>query len=474
MRRSPFVLLIVCLCWNATAAAQQLIFDANDRRVTLRAGEVGGASNITVMVDGMPMGVGDQLRVADAPSPGSTSWDEVFVVDTNGFFRIRHHDLDAIGTPDPFGTSGVLPPGLIVQNGGGERFLLKSQVTQMNLITTNAANGILSLQMSGAPADDQGPLAGVSVNWELTLRSTTPPHGFPIADSNEVHLRVDATFNQTIQLNAQRAINAEAFRAAVFSSSNVPADHTMIMTLTHDADEARVTAADGESMSSVNLTTTLPNMLLFGPNGQLSGHRIQLNQRTPAPLNGDPPNISFELSDPDPTASYRAQGYITVEAGTNEDADNVGVWLNRSFDSNTIPAGTQLTWNVALTASDDVLPLVAGDYDKNGSVNGSDLSLWKGVFSLPSAFASDADGDRDGDADGNDFLLWQRRLGQVFPAATTGASSDFSAPEPDCCIMLVLAMSLAVSHTRGISVGRCQRLSPSTRTSSFIVSSASF
>jgi hypothetical protein len=44
-----------------------------------------------------------------------------------------------------------------------------------------------------------------------------------------------------------------------------------------------------------------------------------------------------------------------------------------------------------------------------GAVNAADLSLWKGDFELDAG----SDADDDGDSDGNDFLTWQRQLGQT-------------------------------------------------------------
>jgi hypothetical protein len=48
------------------------------------------------------------------------------------------------------------------------------------------------------------------------------------------------------------------------------------------------------------------------------------------------------------------------------------------------------------------------DFDNSGAVNGADLTLWKGDFGLN----ADSDADGDGDSDCNDFLAWQRQVGQ--------------------------------------------------------------
>lgn len=53
----------------------------------------------------------------------------------------------------------------------------------------------------------------------------------------------------------------------------------------------------------------------------------------------------------------------------------------------------------------------SADFTKNGVVDGADLAKWMLDFG---GGGSDADGD--GDSDGADFLLWQRRVGNVWPA----------------------------------------------------------
>jgi hypothetical protein len=64
----------------------------------------------------------------------------------------------------------------------------------------------------------------------------------------------------------------------------------------------------------------------------------------------------------------------------------------------------------------DMNPGLAGDFNGDGSVNGSDLPVWQQTFGHPNAQGSwPGDGDNDGDADGSDFLIWQQNLG--LPAA---------------------------------------------------------
>jgi hypothetical protein len=79
----------------------------------------------------------------------------------------------------------------------------------------------------------------------------------------------------------------------------------------------------------------------------------------------------------------------------------------------------------------------AADFNRDGAVNGADLSLWKagyGKLGLPTHIDGNADGD--GDVDGADFLAWQR-------AMTGSASGGLAAavPEPPVATILLAAIT---------------------------------
>jgi hypothetical protein len=49
----------------------------------------------------------------------------------------------------------------------------------------------------------------------------------------------------------------------------------------------------------------------------------------------------------------------------------------------------------------------AADFNGSGTVDGADLTVWKGAFGVN----ANADADGDGDSDGNDLMIWQREVG---------------------------------------------------------------
>jgi hypothetical protein len=80
---------------------------------------------------------------------------------------------------------------------------------------------------------------------------------------------------------------------------------------------------------------------------------------------------------------------------------------------------------------------IPGDFDGNGTVNGADLTQWRGDFGPAN---DDSDADADGDSDGNDFLIWQRNVGQ-------GAATATAASVPEPASMIMVAMTLVACGT---------------------------
>lgn len=50
---------------------------------------------------------------------------------------------------------------------------------------------------------------------------------------------------------------------------------------------------------------------------------------------------------------------------------------------------------------------LASDFNNSNTVDGADLTIWKGAFGAN----ANADADGDGDSDGNDLMIWQRQVG---------------------------------------------------------------
>jgi hypothetical protein len=342
----PVLLLTVLLARNApqATAGTTKIWDANGQVVFVNSDAVAGAPNIAISRDGAPVTVGDQIVVSYRAGTMGLDFRQVLALGTNGFMRLRH--LDGAESPtneDKFGTSIKLPPGLILDNGGTEGFYLRSKITQIDLVTVDSASQILRLKMTGSPADGQGILAPATTQWCLTLLP-------PTNKVTVVLLDVETTVTQPLALSGARMLSAEAFQAAMFSSSNTDASTTYPLG-THDADQLRITSAAGQTLSETNLSSpTLRNQLLI-PSGRPFDGTIQLNQIVASPLNGDPPCISIRILPSPDLPEYRAQGYVFSTTDSND--DNLGVWASRTFTDPAISTGRRFAWTLRIVASDE-------------------------------------------------------------------------------------------------------------------------
>lgn len=324
------------------------IFQDKGIIVTVRTDALAAARPIGVQRNGLAAASGDQIVISYASDfPIFSDYREALVLDTNGFMRLRHLDSNvSAGLEDPFGTSFKLAPLLVTAGPNGPLFFLSTRVDTINLLTDEIESDILKLRITGRPAD--GPSANnpnvlpIAVQWDLRIPR-------PNNDETGIRLATRATFEQAVVLSQPHVQNAEAFRAAEFSSSNVDASNTNLGVRSRDADQLRTTSSTGAVLQSINLDTTTRNQLIF-TNGSVFDGALEVNQNIPAPLNDDPPNNRVHFV-PD-SEEYRAQGFVTLNPTINQDSDNVGIWASRTLPSPTIAAGTILNWAAKYQASE--------------------------------------------------------------------------------------------------------------------------
>jgi hypothetical protein len=80
----------------------------------------------------------------------------------------------------------------------------------------------------------------------------------------------------------------------------------------------------------------------------------------------------------------------------------------------------------------------AADFNRDGTVNRPDLTVWRSAFRIN----ANADADGDGDSDGRDLLVWQRRLGQH------AVDASRVIPEPTAAALMAWAFGLRFLRRR--------------------------
>jgi hypothetical protein len=109
-----------------------------------------------------------------------------------------------------------------------------------------------------------------------------------------------------------------------------------------------------------------------------------------------------------------------------------------SFPSATIASAQLLVEGTALAP---VIP-IAGDYNSDGTVDDSDMVLWRNTFG--SSFDLRADGNGDGIVDAADFTAWRDQL----PTSGAGSAAVAGVPEPSALLLASLACCLSLSQRR--------------------------
>jgi hypothetical protein len=90
--------------------------------------------------------------------------------------------------------------------------------------------------------------------------------------------------------------------------------------------------------------------------------------------------------------------------------------------------------------------VLAGDFNRDGSVDSADYLVWKKFNGTSTASFAGADADGSGFVDGADLDWWQQNFGLV---AAPGGGGSSGVPEPaGAVVALTVAMGLLVARRR--------------------------
>jgi hypothetical protein len=95
-----------------------------------------------------------------------------------------------------------------------------------------------------------------------------------------------------------------------------------------------------------------------------------------------------------------------------------------------------------------LVPIVPGDYNKNGVVDAADYVAWRKLNGQSGAGLA-ADGDNDGSVDSDDYLFWRARFDNT---TGSGISASSAVPEPTgiALILIMMPLTFIVSAMRNL------------------------
>ncbi len=82
--------------------------------------------------------------------------------------------------------------------------------------------------------------------------------------------------------------------------------------------------------------------------------------------------------------------------------------------------------------------MLAGDYNRNGTVDAADYVLWRDTLGQSVAPGEGADGDLDSLVSQADYDVWRAHFGQTVSAGSS-ASANAAVPEPTTLALLIFA-----------------------------------
>jgi len=103
-------------------------------------------------------------------------------------------------------------------------------------------------------------------------------------------------------------------------------------------------------------------------------------------------------------------------------------------------------YELSTIADAQLIPVVPGDYNQNGTVDAADYVVWRKTFGQQEiGLAADGDGNHQVDAD--DYGVWRSHFGEN----SSGATLAFDAiPEPATTCLALLASMIVVAFSRAI------------------------
>ncbi len=119
--------------------------------------------------------------------------------------------------------------------------------------------------------------------------------------------------------------------------------------------------------------------------------------------------------------TFSAEGLGPFDFNGNE------LWIGSPGDTQEYSAAGALF----LYVDDSVdAPTLLGDYDRSGTVDQADYTLWKSSYGQSVSSGSGADGNSDGVVNLADYTIWRNNLGATLPATFVAAEQPVQSALP--------------------------------------------
>jgi hypothetical protein len=311
------------------------------------------------------------------------------------------------------------------ESGGGDE-------RRLNFTDAAALQGTGSILVQGMSNDQTNNALGISLN-EFEIGSTGEPTTIPTDTYTGVITTQD-------YVNVELRHNIPGARIVVNDNGRAEIGHQEVGTAkTISLGEVQINAGGsfevgfeqvqngsgnngtGNHVSHLNLVT------ISGRAGSLTMANGGLT--TPSDVNSEPAGSMLIMQ----VNGKDANQYDTISAGTVAVDGVLKVLVNPPssiLGNPTASPPVAATRNPIYTPQlGDVIPLITAggggagttaDFNDSLTVDGADLTVWKGAFG--NTAQGDADGD--GDSDGSDFLAWQQQLGATASGGITGTFDD--------------------------------------------------
>ena len=292
-------------------------------------------SEMVIYLNGVNQGASRLLQFGHKKE-GFSSWPEVAAIYNTGYVRLVPYDLT-------YGTSFILGPAYWEDLGMDSRYFHDVQISRIDIDTSaiNPVNGKGPIQLIIYAHDYQEgywPDHHLDITYTVILPD-------PEATATKAQVTERYTVVNAFSLSPTRQSNHEGFKLVQFSSMHI--DETF-----HDSDGAQY-PSQSQSLITTDFETIGCGKTIFDGSQTLSLTHpwVQVRHKDNLGWQGNTPNTLVFVNSQNFADQIIPQGYVTCSS--NENDDNVGIWLNHESAPTNFTQGYTNTFDYTLVSRDD-------------------------------------------------------------------------------------------------------------------------